>query len=141
MIARRLDAYYLTDLASAQKKEQFESTAVSGEEIMKGLKDTWPGNELPWRVKTIPPTRLKRLSKTFQTANEASNIWKPNGKKRRVAIRNEAAVKKATELSARRSQAEEKTEKEKRTRRSMEKKVKKRQRDKLKAVFTSAELG
>lgn len=41
MIARRLDAYYFTDVASAQMKEQFESTAVSGEEIMKGLKDTW----------------------------------------------------------------------------------------------------
>ena len=41
MIARRPDAYYFTDVASAQEKEQFESTAVSGEEIMNGLKDTW----------------------------------------------------------------------------------------------------
>ena len=41
MIARRPDAYYFTDVARAQKKEQFESTAISGEEIMNGLKDTW----------------------------------------------------------------------------------------------------
>lgn len=41
MIARRPDAYYFTDVASAQKTEQFESAAVSGEEIMKGLKDRW----------------------------------------------------------------------------------------------------
>ncbi|MCJ1422561.1 hypothetical protein MMC29_000441 [Sticta canariensis] len=142
MMARRPDAYYFTDVASAQKKEQFESTAISGEEIMNGLKDTWHGFELPWRVKTIPPTQINRLSKTLQTKNEASSIRKRNGKKRRVTIRKEAAVKKATELSARRSKAEEEAaKKEKRTRKNREKKVKKRQRDKLKAAVTIPESG
>lgn len=41
LIARRPDAYYFTDVASAQKKKRFESTAVSGEQILMGLKDTW----------------------------------------------------------------------------------------------------
>lgn len=44
VIARRPDAYYFTDASSAQKKERFEDTAVSGEEIIKGLKITWVCN-------------------------------------------------------------------------------------------------
>ena len=59
-----------------------------------------------------------------------------------MAIRKEAAVKKAAELSARRFKVEEEAaKKEKRTKKNREKKVKKRQRDKLKAAFTTTEPG
>lgn len=41
LIPRRPDAYYFTDVISATKQEQFESTIVTGEEIIEGLKDIW----------------------------------------------------------------------------------------------------
>lgn len=41
LIARRPDAYYFMDVAGAQEKKRFENTAVSGEQILMGLKDTW----------------------------------------------------------------------------------------------------
>lgn len=40
LIACRPDAYYFTDVAWS-RKERFESAAVTGEEIIKGLEDTW----------------------------------------------------------------------------------------------------
>lgn len=41
LIPCRPDAYYFTNVVSAEKQEQFESTSVTGEQIIKGLKDTW----------------------------------------------------------------------------------------------------
>lgn len=137
LIPRRPDAYYFTDVVSAEKQEQLESTTVTGEQIIKGLKDTWRGFELPWRVTTILLAQPKKLSETLQTGDETSSRRKKHGKKRRIAIRKRAAMKEAMESSVRRRKAElETAEKEKRTRKNREKKVKKRQRDKLKKVVT-----
>ncbi|MCJ1461613.1 hypothetical protein MMC07_000210 [Pseudocyphellaria aurata] len=141
LTSSRPDAYYFTDMAWS-RKGRFESTAVAGEEIIKGLKDTWYGFQLPWRVKTISPAQPRRLSDPLQPGHEATSTKKRNGKKRRIAIRKQAAIKAATESQARRTEAVlEVAEKEKRTRRNREKKVKKRQRDKLKKVSTKTDPG
>ena len=98
--------------------------------------------ELPWRVTTIKITKTKKSSGSSQIREKPEVTRRRNGKKRRIAVRKNAFAIAERELNARRDlAANEAAEKEKRTRRNRDKKVKKRQRDKLKKLSAAAEAG
>lgn len=50
---RRPDAYYFTGAVSAERTEQYQRAAVSGGEILEGLKTTWVRTSIPWRLGAV----------------------------------------------------------------------------------------
>ncbi|CAD6580988.1 MAG: hypothetical protein ASARMPREDX12_000325 [Alectoria sarmentosa] len=132
---RRPDTYYFTGDTGAELAEEYAAAAVSGQDIMEGLKMRWRGMELPWRVTVIQTTESSKVVGLELQRRTQISERKRSGKKRRIVIRKKFEAKAAKEKATRQSQAEkEAAEREKRTRKNREKKVKKRQKDKLKKV-------
>ncbi|KAL8797843.1 MAG: hypothetical protein Q9195_000195 [Heterodermia aff. obscurata] len=124
---RRPDTYYFTGQLKKELQAQYQEAAISSLQLLQALDPSWPGSELPWRVIVIKATDAKKAIAALPLV-ERSNVKKKRcGKKRRIAIRKKTAGKAEKERLAKMSQADkEAAEKEKRTRRNREKKVKKR---------------
>ena len=91
--------------------------------------------ELPWRVTVIKTTEAGNPMELKHQSQAQTNRRKRNGKKRRLVIRRRLEARMAREVVARQNHAEKQAaECEKRTRRNREKKVKRKQKDKLKKM-------
>lgn len=129
----RPDEYYFAGHTDAQLMEQYVRAAVSGQDLIEGLKMRWRGMELPWRITRTTTTEPGKVVRLDHQSRTQTSSRKRNGKKRRIVIRQKLEARAAKEAVARQSQAEkEVAEREKRTRKNRERKVKKRQKDKLK---------
>ncbi|KAF6230880.1 hypothetical protein HO173_010996 [Letharia columbiana] len=131
----RPDKYYFAGDTGAELAQQYARAAVSGQDIVEGLKMRWRGMELPWRVTVIKTTESGNVVGLEHQLQAQTNRRKRSGKKRRVVIRKRVEARAAKEVVARQYRAEkEAAEREKRTQKNREKKIKKRQKDRLKKV-------
>ncbi|KAL4865607.1 hypothetical protein BDV12DRAFT_147797 [Aspergillus spectabilis] len=112
-----------------EKRRQFEEVAVSGEEMGRLARVSWPGCHLPWRVIRLKREHTKLPKEEKGTASTVTTCvvdvpdrvplsHKKPGKKRRIQLRKRAAV----------AERAKETEAEKRNRRNREKKIKRRQK-------------
>ncbi|KAK2796915.1 hypothetical protein FQN50_009374 [Emmonsiellopsis sp. PD_5] len=128
-----------------EEVKRFAEVALSGDKILEDSSSTWPGCHLPWRVIHLKPGPSKKKSSSSRPSNETSiSLINPSldakipksrkkpGKKRRIVLRQRLAASKAAEEADR----------EKRTRRNREKKIKKRQKEReKKAALREGESG
>lgn len=138
--AGRDRSYYFTAPLSAEGKENSESAALTGEEILVHSQRPWPGCAYPWKVVHLPVSALQKSSHS-QNLHQFSKVInedlpakrKRAGKKHRIKLRQEHSKLKAQQ-DADKAAADDReaAEREKRTRRNREKKVKKKERDKAK---------
>ncbi|OXV09386.1 hypothetical protein Egran_02858 [Elaphomyces granulatus] len=118
------------------KRREYEDVAVTGEQILNWEKrGTWPGCHLPWRIIHLNKSHVKRqvssLNLDFDKlhidsapANLAVKARKKAGKKRRVALRNQAAADNATKAKV----AGVEKRKSKNREKNRERKIKRRQK-------------
>ncbi|KAJ5290886.1 hypothetical protein N7478_000137 [Penicillium angulare] len=112
----------------AEKKKQFEDTAVTGEHVLSWTKSQpWPGCHLPWRVihlkrhqTKLPPKDKDLPIYVVEGAlpSKSPKTRKKPGKKRRVMLRKRVAA----------AQVAKENDAEKRTRKNRERKLKRRQK-------------
>ncbi|KAK2778024.1 hypothetical protein FQN52_002929 [Onygenales sp. PD_12] len=129
-----------------EEVKRFAEVALSGDKILEDSRSSaWPGCHLPWRVIHLKPGPSKKKSSSSRASNETSiSLVNPSvdakipksrkkpGKKRRIVLRQRLAASKAAEEADR----------EKRTRRNREKKIKKRQKEReKKAALREGESG
>lgn len=146
-------SYYFTDVKDLQAKDDFSSSAVTGDQILAQSKSTWPGSTCNWRVLQIPPPSSSQtksiiasapslFGRLIDTKSLTGGKRTRPGKKYRIRIRmKRAAVVKKREAIKAAEEAKEAEYREKKTRRNREKKVKKRARDKAKKVAEKDEAG
>jgi len=118
---------------------QFESAAISGDEILRRRGDRAWGLEVPWRVRIL---KVYEKLKTGQKGEKAVKVLeeavdekkrKKPGKKRRIVLRQrKKKIEEDKERRRKEREQKEETEKEKWTRRNREKKVKRRLKEKAK---------
>lgn len=132
--------HYFTEIPSATRREEFNSAAISGYDILTGFRSIRPGSAYAWKVLHIPETRRQRVALSscdasyadVRTIGARSKRTRP-GKKARIASRRKLAVVKARQEEERRADELKKaSEEEKRIRRNREKKAKKKLREKAK---------
>ncbi|TVY41699.1 hypothetical protein LSUB1_G003163 [Lachnellula subtilissima] len=117
-VRKRDLAYYFAEKAVGEQKWQFESAALSGEDILDLAKRRAWGLEVPWRV-----TVLKTSVKSKTAGGAADKMVAAGKRKKRDEIE---------EKERRDKELKDETEREKRTRRNREKKVKKKMKEKAK---------
>lgn len=139
--------YYFAEKAVGEQKWQFESAALSGEEILDLAKRRAWGLEVPWRVRVLKTTgKLKTAGGDADTIVEVEVgdeiKRKRPGKKSRIVSRQKKKKRDEIEEKHRRDkELKDETEREKRTRRNREKKVKKKMKEKAKkAEVTGTEV-
>ncbi|KAK1454030.1 hypothetical protein CMEL01_05689 [Colletotrichum melonis] len=140
MIRKRPLSYYIAGEPTPEVKAELAFAAVSGEEVLERAQRRWWGMEQPWRVKTIPGTRVSSkgtagtaaagggdAGKTKEEADAAAARRRRPGKKKRLAIRvkQRERVRKAEELEKFKAGKEEAL-KEKKKRLNRLKKLRKR---------------
>lgn len=121
-----------------RKRKEYESVAVSGEDVLKWARVEAPGCHLPWRVIHIPSSqdRTRDVSSgtkpdTRDDGGTTKKKKKKPGKKRRIILRKRLA---AAELV-------KKAEAEKRHEKNREKRIKRRQREKERKAAAAAAAG
>ncbi|KAL7797563.1 hypothetical protein V8C37DRAFT_369927 [Trichoderma ceciliae] len=134
LIRGRPLSYYLVTDASPEKQQQYETAAVSGEDVIARSKVRAWGLELPWRVTTINVTRKARPgeeeSPTHIGDGQQARRKRP-GKKRRVAMRTQARAKAQAEETAKQKMADKEEQlKDKKKRLNRLKKLRKRAKKK-----------
>ncbi|KAL9101513.1 MAG: hypothetical protein Q9163_003239 [Psora crenata] len=134
IISRRADHFYFTGSTSSEQAEQYRQAAVSGEDLMAGLKTRWRGCELPWRVTVLKSPLPSRTVNPLQAVHPAdAKRTKRSGKKRRIVLRKRLAAENARKLATQQSNAErEELEKGKRNQKNRERKIKRRQKEREK---------
>ncbi|KAM3080880.1 hypothetical protein ACMFMG_004841 [Clarireedia jacksonii] len=132
----RNKSYYFTGSIEGERKAQFASAAISGEDVLRGKDTRYWGLEVPWRVKVLrvghggQKTVGNHALRDVENGNPEGKKKKP-GKKRRIILRERRKKKEAREDAKRREkESKEEAEREKRTRRNREKKVKRKAKEK-----------
>ena len=130
---------WIVGRAVGERKAQFETAAINGDEILRRRADRAWGLEVPWRVRVI---KVREKLKTGHKGEKAVKVLeevveegkkKKPGKKRRVVLRQrKKKIEEDKERRRKEKELKEATEKEKRTRRNREKKVKRRLKEKAK---------
>jgi len=142
IVENRPLSYYVRGELNPEQREQFQSAAISGGDVLQGAKQRAWGLELPWRVTKITmSSSQKSEKKEQQTDHSSTTIRIPDqegggkrkklGKKARIATR--IKQKAAAELEKQRMTKEEHL-KEKKKRLNREKKLKRRQKEKEKKL-------
>ncbi|TVY91726.1 hypothetical protein LAWI1_G007189 [Lachnellula willkommii] len=137
-VRNRDSTYYFAEKAVGEQKWQFESAALSGEEILDLAKRRAWGLEVPWRVRVLKTSvKLKTAGgdadKTVAPEVGAEIKRKRPGKKSRIILRQRKKKRdEIAEKNRRDKELKDETEREKRTRRNREKKVKKKMKEKAK---------
>jgi hypothetical protein len=137
MIRGRPLSYYLATDLSPEKKQQYETAAVSGEDVIERSKVRAWGLELPWRVQTIKVTR-KAVGQRKGGAEAVAHVEddqpakrKRPGKKRRTAMRIKARAKaQAVEAAKQKTAQKEEHIKDKKKRLNRLKKLRRRAKKK-----------
>lgn len=135
---QRPTSYYLIRDIPDSKKREYQTAAVSGEDIFARAK--WPswGMELPWKVTRATMTRKAKAGEVQSAegaveGEEALGKRKRPGKKRRIAVRIKAkAMKEKAEVDARKALDKEEQLKEKKKRLNRAKNLRKRAKNKEK---------
>jgi hypothetical protein len=145
--AQRDQSYYLTQTPTAEKQQDFEISAFTGDQIIAQSKIPWTGSAYAWRVTRLSCTRKQRLAlaepnsvyeKLLGAAVPATR--KRKGKAARIKVRKQIADRKAKEEQKRKvAEENDAMDREKRTRRNREKKVKKKLREKAKKQSSTGE--
>ena len=131
-------SYYFADEPTSEEEGALQAAAIDGKTVLELSKVPWPGCALPWKVRRISATGMKKEvlishPPALVTVEEQQHKRKRKGKKMRIAIRKKReAMKEKHDEKARLAQEKEEAEREKRTRRNREKKVKKKAREKAK---------
>jgi hypothetical protein len=134
IIPRRDHKFYISEKAEGPELLRYQTSAVSGEDILKARKKRAWGLEVPWRV-TILLSTTKPIPSSKSGSREAREDGKKTkpGKKRRVILRERRKKKDSAEEARRKErEAKEEAEREKKTRRNREKKVKRKLKEKAK---------
>lgn len=147
-IRNRNKSYYFTGPIEDEKKAQFASVSISGEDVLKGKSTRYWGLEVPWRVKVLRVGHGGQKTVGNHGLGDVANgnpeeKKKKPGKKRRILLRERRRKKEAREEAKKREKdSKEEAEREKRTRRNREKKVKRKAKEKAMkgAVVDNAEL-
>ncbi|PQE22166.1 dolichyl pyrophosphate phosphatase protein [Rutstroemia sp. NJR-2017a WRK4] len=135
-IRNRNRSYYFTGIIGDERRAQFASAAISGEDVLRGKDTRYWGLEVPWRVKVLRVGHGGQKTVGNHGLRDAANgnpeeKKKKPGKKRRIILRERMKKKQAREEAKRREkESKEEAEREKRTRRNREKKVKRKAKGK-----------
>lgn len=134
--------FYFTGTPTALRKRQFESAAVSGEDVQRRLQIRPYGLEVPWRVSVIimNASNIKRLKAGDTTVKAVEMVTKNKrkkrkrmGKKMRILHRKREAIRKEMQRSEEEKlAAKEAAEREKKTQRNRQKQQKRRAKEKAK---------
>jgi hypothetical protein len=139
-IRNRNRSYYFTGAIGDERKAQFASAAISGEDVLKGKDTRYWGLEVPWRVKVLRVVHGGQKTVENHRLRDAANgnpeeKKKKPGKKRRIILRERMKKKQAREEAKKKEkESKEEAEREKRTRRNREKKVKRKAKEKAMKV-------
>jgi hypothetical protein len=133
-------SYYFANGLSESEKENFQSSTLTGEQIIELSKSYRPGSAHSWKVLHVPASKHDRLLQRrpvpiFRklTDEDDSQRRKRPGKKARLKVRVKQKEFHEQQLATKAaSEAKDAAEREKRTKRNREKKVKKKMRDKAK---------
>jgi len=140
-------AFYIAAKAEGKAWARFQFAALSGDDVLQGMKRRNWGLEVPWRVRVLRGTSTLTLGQkvevrstvTAQSADAVSEGRKKPGKKRRVILRERRRKIEAREEAKRKErEGKEEAEREKRTRRNREKKVKRKMKEKALKAEASA---
>ena len=150
---RRPDDYYFTNGSSEQERKQYQSVAVSGEDILRQTEARWVrfilaanvitnscqlqyGCALPWRVITVKNFQ-NLVTSNKSTPNKSVSTKKTRqGKKRRILLRKRLALTAEKEAIARISKVgKEAAEREKKTRLNRAKKVRRKEKEKARKTI------
>jgi hypothetical protein len=116
VVPQRESSWYFAEPATGRRREEFESVAVRGEDVLCHQRDRAWGLEVPWRV------RILKISKKEATvlklngglgnavvgmAEEKITRTKPN-KKRRIVLRMEKRAREEMEEARRKQREQEK---------------------------------
>ncbi|KAI9660284.1 MAG: hypothetical protein M1829_006486 [Trizodia sp. TS-e1964] len=124
-LAARPSIYFFAQPADSARAKEFESSALSGEDVRRLSKSPWNGCSLPWRVVHIPRAQAPSGPKAEASASGHTHLRLH--KKRRIVHRL-AILKKAQE--AREFATATATQQAKRAKRNREKKLKRKAREK-----------
>ncbi|KAF2121266.1 hypothetical protein BDV96DRAFT_640662 [Lophiotrema nucula] len=140
-------SYYFADEGDSEREAELKAAAIDGKTVLALAREPWPGCALPWKVKTITPTGMKRSvtvghSNVVVAIEESVHKRRRKGKKSRIAIRKKLQANEVKrEANERLAKEKEEAEKEKRTRRNREKKLKQKARNKAKRSAEGAAAG
>lgn len=134
----RDQSYYFARTLMAEERNELETAAVTGAQVLSHAASSWPGTAYPWKILHLSnPNSRTSFSDQARIArlgdpSPAKKRTRP-GKKYRIKIRKKAAaaVAKKEERKAE-EEKKEAEEREKRTRRNREKKVKRKAKEKAK---------
>lgn len=135
---KRPQSYYFADEPTSDEEVALQAAAIDGKTILELSREPWPGCALPWKVRRISATGVKKEvlvghPSILATVEERVHKRTRKNKKTRIAIRKKLhASKTKQQEKAKLAQEKEEAEREKRTRRNREKKVKKKAREKAK---------
>ena len=161
IVPRRPHDYYFTGQVTSERSVQFRQAAVSGEQIIQGLRTRWvslhkvrlfgrkgvdfrqKGCELPWRVTVISSTSPINGERGTCTVRDVDPVGRRRkGKKRRITIRKRSAIGEQRKKTSEQTRgAKEEAEKEKRNKKNRERKVKRRQKEREKKAVQALEAG
>lgn len=125
-------SYYFADAPTQEEQAALTAAAVDGKAVLQLAQQPWPGCTLPWKVRIISATGLKKQvliahPRQLLTVEEKIHKRTRKSKKTRIALRKRAqASKTKQEEKAKVALEKEEAEREKRTRRNREKKLKKK---------------
>lgn len=157
-VQHRPTTYYFTGIPTKETAEQYQQTAMTGEEVMEYRQAKWvnyiqgtcnstwaatkisqPGSQVSWRVTTIDFTGTTKSSATPRIGDITATKKKRSGKKRRILIRAKYLAKELEALAARQALADKEIAwKENRARKNRKNKLKRKARDRLKKAWESS---
>lgn len=143
-IVKKPRSYYFADEPTSEEEGALQAAAIDGKTVLELSREPWPGCALPWKVRYISAAGVRKEVLTghppaLVTLEENEHKRKRKGKKTRIAIRKKRlATKEKLDGKAKLAQEKEEAEREKRTRRNREKKVKKKAREKAKKASDGA---
>lgn len=143
-VRQRDPSFYIREKATGERKQEIESVAVSGEDVLRGKERRNWGCEVPWRVTVIRASRLENgaIVQHPDAESGADGKKKKPGKKRRIMLRIRMKKKvEATEKKKAEAEAKEAALREKKTRRNREKKVKRKMKEKAEKEAKRANSG
>lgn len=147
ILTKRPLTYYFADDPTSDEEATLQVAAISGQTVIELSRQPWPGCALPWKVRTISATGMKKEvlvghPPTLVTVEDKAHKRTRKNKKTRIAIRKKLQARKEKQSERERvAQEKEEAEREKRTRRNREKKLKKKARDQAKKAAAGVGSG
>ena len=143
MVNVRPRSYYFAEETSPNILRRYQSTALSGEEVIARSRQGWPGCSLPWRVMRISVKHDQKTSNLTLADDSYRNRTKSRkGKKARIAARKKIVMERERAILEQTSAKDKDLlGRMKKAKRNREKKLKKRERDKLKKATVGPALG